>query len=90
MPDTTLSVFAGTGSSGDGGDGGPAGSALLGQVTGLAVDGIGRVFIGDAGNHRIRVVDLASTITTAEPRSKTTSWLACCEVSASSRISGVA
>jgi uncharacterized repeat protein (TIGR01451 family) len=55
-------VFAGGG--GSLGDGGPATSAQLSGPRGLAVDGTGNVYIGDAGNTRVRKVDLNGTITT--------------------------
>ena len=60
-----ITVVAGRGVSGAAGDGGPATAALLASPEGLAVDGLGNVYIADTGNHRVRVVDAASgTITT--------------------------
>lgn len=59
---TTVAGSSGTG--GYGGDGGAATAALLNQPLGVAVDGIGNLFISDQLNHRIRKVDPAGIITT--------------------------
>ena len=62
-----LTTFAGVeGSSAEfGGDGGPANAARLNQPAGLAVDGLGNVYISDSGNKRIREVNATTnTITT--------------------------
>ena len=61
-----ISTVAGTGEffGGFGGDGGPAIQADLDRPSGVAVDGAGNLFIADMGNHRIRKVDAAGTITT--------------------------
>ena len=59
-----ISTVAGTGVFGFGGDGGPAVDARLFSPQGVAVDGAGNLFIADSGNHRIRKVDAAGTITT--------------------------
>lgn len=62
----TIDVVAGRGPAGFDGDGGPADEALLNKplAVALAPDG-GTLFIGDADNHRVRVVNLgSSTITT--------------------------
>jgi DNA-binding beta-propeller fold protein YncE len=56
--------IAGTGDAGFSGDGGPAIEAELEWPTGLALDGDGNLFISDANNHRIRMVDVEGTITT--------------------------
>jgi sugar lactone lactonase YvrE len=59
-----ITTIAGTGDAGDTGDGGQATSAQLRGPGGLAVDGHGRVFVADTGNHRIRRIDAAGIITT--------------------------
>ena len=46
------------------GDGGPSAEALLNQPSGVAVDGAGRIYIADSGNHRIRCIGLDGNITT--------------------------
>lgn len=51
------SAFAGTGTAGDSGDGGPANAATFQTPSGLWVDPTGRVFVSDAGAHRVRVID---------------------------------
>jgi streptogramin lyase len=55
-----ITTVAGTGKAGFGGDGGLATKAMFKQPHSIALDGRGRLFIADIGNHRIRVVDLAS------------------------------
>jgi DNA-binding beta-propeller fold protein YncE len=57
LPDGTLSTVAGTGQAGFSGDGGPAVDAEIDFPAGLDIAS-GRLFIADAGNHRIRAVDL--------------------------------
>ena len=52
-----ITTVAGNGTSGTSGDGGLATSAELDQPEGLAVDALGDLFIGDAGNCRIQEVD---------------------------------
>jgi sugar lactone lactonase YvrE len=47
------------------GDGGPGLGAELSFPTGLAIDRTGRLFIADSENHRVRMVDLDGTISTA-------------------------
>ena len=59
-----ITTVAGTGENGHGGDGGPAVAAGLRIPTGVALDGSGNLYIADTGNHRIRRVDAAGTITT--------------------------
>ena len=60
----TVSIIAGTKEPGYAGDGGPAVRAQLNYPAGVAVDKAGNVYIADAGNHRIRRVDVSGTITT--------------------------
>lgn len=59
-----ITRIAGTGTAGFSGDGGPATSATLDFPTGLALDERGRLFISDANNNRVRMVDERGTITT--------------------------
>ena len=59
-----ISVFAGSRTRGFGGDFGPATAAMLDTPTALAVDLGGAVFIGDSGNHRVRVVSVYGNIST--------------------------
>ncbi len=59
-----ITTFAGTGRSTYTGDGGPATAATLFAPTALAIDGANNVYIADAGNHAIRKVTSAGTITT--------------------------
>ena len=59
--DGTLAPAAGNGRAGSSGDGGPATQARLRAPRGLAV-AHGRLYIADAANHRIRVVDLGTGI----------------------------
>tara|TARA_Y100000588_G_C14230854_1_gene915208 strand:- start:513 stop:1619 length:1107 start_codon:yes stop_codon:yes gene_type:complete len=49
-------IVAGTGSAGFSGDGGQAVSAQLNQPMGVAVDGLGNIYIADTENRRIRKV----------------------------------
>ena len=59
-----ITTVAGTGRSGSGGDGGPAASAQLNEPHGVAVDGLGNLYIADRDNHRVRKVDASGVITT--------------------------
>lgn len=60
----TLSVFAGLGYGGYNKDGIPATQALIGGVTGLAIDGAGNIYLADAVGSRIRKVTTAGIIST--------------------------
>jgi sugar lactone lactonase YvrE len=60
----TIATLAGNGTNGFSGDGGPAIAASLGEVSAVAVDASGNVYIADPGNARIRKVDPAGVITT--------------------------
>jgi trimeric autotransporter adhesin len=53
-------TVAGDGTKGFSGDGGPATSAELSGPAGVAVDGAGNLVIADWGNHRVRVVAVAT------------------------------
>lgn len=57
-------VFAGTGSAGYSGDGGPASQATLNAPAGLAIDAQGDIYIADAGNGSVRVVNPQGVIST--------------------------
>lgn len=52
----TITTFAGTGTGGYNGDNIAATSAEIHSPTSLAIDTFGNVYIGDIGNHRVRVV----------------------------------
>ena len=60
----TITTVAGTGESGFDGDRGPAIEARLRPLGGVAVDAAGNVYVVDTGNHRLRKIDTAGTITT--------------------------
>jgi len=60
----TIITVAGTGTSGFSGEGDLAISAKLNMPRGLALDGVGDLFIADTNNHRIRRVDAATGIIT--------------------------
>jgi sugar lactone lactonase YvrE len=61
----TITTVAGNGQEGFGGDGGPGADATLASPWGVASDGVGNILVADAGNHRIRRVDVGTgTITT--------------------------
>ena len=57
-----ITTVAGNGTAGNSGDGGQASAAELGQPSGVAVDSAGDLFIADAGNNRIREVNLATGV----------------------------
>jgi sugar lactone lactonase YvrE len=63
-PDGIISTVAGTQGSGSSGDGGLATKAKLNKPQGVAVDSVGRIFIADTGNNKIRMVDTNGIITT--------------------------
>ena len=56
----TVHTLAGGGQAGFGGDGGPAADALLHRPVAVATGPSGNVYIADAGNHRVRRVDIAT------------------------------
>ena len=62
--DGLIETVAGTGTSGFSGDGGLAVEALLNEPDALAVDGLGRLCIGDSENHRVRRINSDDTIET--------------------------
>ncbi len=59
-----LTTIAGTGTEGYAGDGGAATEAELDTPQGVAVDGLGQVYIADRGNNRIRRIDTEGIIAT--------------------------
>jgi len=64
-----ISTVAGTGEYGSSGDGGAATMAALAWPYGVAVDGLGNLFIADTYNSKVRRVDQATgVITTVETR----------------------
>lgn len=62
--DGTISTVAGTGKRGSSGDGGPATAASLDGADATVTDTDGNLYIADSGNHRVRKVSTAGTITT--------------------------
>lgn len=58
-----IATVAGVGDRGFGGDGGLAIEAKLSRPQGLAVDGVGNLYIADSDNHVIRWVDIHGIIT---------------------------
>ena len=63
-PTGIITVVAGNNIAGFSGDGGPATSASLNFPFGVAVDGVGNLYIADRNNARIRKVSPDGTITT--------------------------
>ncbi len=56
-PGNPINTLAGTGKNRFEGEGGPAYQAALNQPWDVTVDSLGRVYIADAGNHRLRRID---------------------------------
>ena len=63
-PDGVLTTIGGNGLQGYAGDGGAALAAELSSPRGIAVDGLGNLYIADELNFRIRRIDATGTITT--------------------------
>ncbi len=63
-PAGVITTFAGSADQGFAGDGGPATSARFVSPRGLAFDTTGSLYVADVGNHRIRRITPAGTITT--------------------------
>ena len=63
-PAGIITTIAGTGSNGYNGDNIAAVGAELYAPTGVAVDGLGNVYIADSNNFRIRMISIAGTIAT--------------------------
>ena len=59
-----VQVVAGNGTMQFSGDGGPAASSQMNQITGVAIDQAGNIYIADFLNGRIREVSTAGVITT--------------------------
>lgn len=59
-----ISTVAGTGTSGSSGDGSPALIALLSGPTDVTFDNLGNMYIADAGNNRVRMVNTSGIIST--------------------------
>lgn len=60
----TLTLIAGNSRAGFSGDGGPAVNAQLNAPQGVALDSLGRLFIADSLNNRVRMVDTNGIIST--------------------------
>jgi uncharacterized protein (TIGR03437 family) len=63
--DNILTVAAGTGATGNLGDNGKATAATFTNITGIALDATGNLYIADYGNARVRKVDANTNIITA-------------------------
>jgi sugar lactone lactonase YvrE len=63
-PGNTIHTIAGNGATFFSGDNGPATSAALAKPTNVAADAAGNIYIADAHNHRVRLVDTNGKITT--------------------------
>ncbi|MBS1584236.1 MAG: T9SS type A sorting domain-containing protein [Bacteroidetes bacterium] len=59
-----ISTVAGTGTAGYNGDSIAATSAQIGNVVSIAVDAVGRLYLADADNHRVRMIDTSGIIYT--------------------------
>ena len=59
-----ITTIAGNGTHSYSGDGGPATNASLNDPLGLALDGLGNLFIADSVNRRVRLVGTNGIITT--------------------------
>lgn len=59
-----ISTIAGSALTGYGGDNGPGQSAEFTEITGVAVDGAGNVYVADNGNSRIRKISTTGMVTT--------------------------
>ncbi len=63
-PEGVITTVAGSIQQGDAGDGGPATQARLNRPHSVVADSLGRIFIADTQNHKVRMVDEFGTITT--------------------------
>ena len=55
-----IATLAGIGSLGFSGDGGAAANAAVGSISGVALDGIGNLYISDQNNSRVRQINAAT------------------------------
>jgi uncharacterized protein (TIGR03437 family) len=62
--DGIITTVAGNGKSDYAGDNGPATAAALHYPTGVAIDGVGNIYVADSSNNRIRKVSPAGLIAT--------------------------
>ena len=60
-----ISTIAGAGTPGFSGDGGPAGAAELNAPSGVSLNAVGDLYIGDSGNNRVRVITNPNPPTTS-------------------------
>jgi trimeric autotransporter adhesin len=65
VSDGNITTVAGNGVLGFSGDGGPAVDASLNQPGGLALDSVGRLYIADRGNNRVRMISEGTISTVA-------------------------
>jgi len=63
-PSGMILTFAGNGLFGSTGDGGPAANASFSDVTGLALDAAGNLYVADAGNRKIRKISASGVVST--------------------------
>lgn len=63
-PNGRIATIAGLGPNLFTGDGGPAAAATFAHPSGIALDTAGRLFVADAGNNRIRMIDTNGVVRT--------------------------
>lgn len=63
-PTGVITTVAGSGTQGFGGDGAAATSAQLAQPRGVAIDGLGNLYVADTQNHRVRRIDAVTGVIT--------------------------
>ena len=62
-----ISTIAGAGTAGFSGDGGPAGLAKFNAPSGVSLNTVGNLYIGDSGNNRVRVITNPNPFTPLPP-----------------------